>query len=86
MNDSIDVPGTLLGLHAEIAVAHELLGVLISSHPNAEQVLSTFRERIESRCRDVPPETDPEAVVEFRAHAAQHLIALELQTRASGSR
>ncbi len=69
----------------EILLIHELIAAILSTHPNPEQVLTTFQAGVESLAKSAPDDIDPERIVELRARAAQHLIALRMKRAPSGS-
>ncbi|MNL67152.1 hypothetical protein D3C87_1917120 [compost metagenome] len=53
-----------------------MIGALFAVHPKKELVLANFREQIDALCRYAPTDVDPEHLVELRARAAQHDLAL----------
>ena len=77
---------SIIALDIEMLILHELIGALISTHPDSGQILATFQRGIESLAQNAPDGTDPERIVELRARAAQHVIALRRQIASSALR
>ncbi|MDN6885320.1 hypothetical protein QMO14_17070 [Variovorax sp. CAN2819] len=63
-------------LGVENQILHSLIGALFAVHPQKALVLANFREQVDALCRHAPVGTDPEHLVELRARAAQHELAL----------
>ena len=75
---------SIVELDIEILKIHELLDAIIASHPNQRQVLASFQAGIESLSHNAPAGLDPERIVELRARASMHLIALGKRLGSNG--
>ncbi|KLN56377.1 hypothetical protein [Variovorax paradoxus] len=75
-DDEKQVREELWTLGIENQVLHSMIGALFAVHPQKELMLTNFREQIDSLCRFAPDGIDPEHLVELRARAAQHELAL----------
>lgn len=71
----------LRNMEANTLVTHLLLVDLLSTLPQAEEVLQRFQRTVERMTQAAPDGTDPEFLVEFRARAQQTVAQTRLASR-----